>query len=197
MAPSDTVLDAYWQTPPMARYAFITLLLNTSTLLTHILRNFATIAFTLSIAVYFGGVPWDWFFHHPYYLWQIPPQIWRLVTTFLVTAPGLGILFDTYFLYRYLSDLEVGHPRFPRKEDVLWYLMFVGGTILVSRNENACPKTSSLHDCFVHPSNICPDSAIASTAITVPGIEEDYPCTSSNPHIRNLGLLAVWAWWDV
>lgn len=111
MAPSDSVLDAYWQTPPMA-------------------RTFATTAFVLSVAIYFGGLPFDWFFHHPYFIWQIPPQIWRFVTTFLVTGPGLGMLFDSYFIYRYTSDLELGHPRFPHKEDLLWYMIFVGGSIL-------------------------------------------------------------------
>ncbi|KAI9149216.1 Derlin-2 [Paramyrothecium foliicola] len=109
-SPSESVIDAYWQTPPMARI-------------------FSTTVFVLSTAIHFGLMPSTWFVHHPYFLWQIPPQIWRVVTTYFVTS-GLGILFDTYFSYRYLSELEVGHPRFPRKEDLLWYLIFVGGTVL-------------------------------------------------------------------
>jgi hypothetical protein len=122
MAPSDSVLDAYWQTPPIA-------------------RTLATITFTLSISIYFFGVPWYWFFWHPEHFWQIPPEIWRFVTTFLVTPPKLGILFDTYFIYRYTSEIESGHPRFPRKEDVLWYIMFVSGCILVSFDDEC------LHTC--------------------------------------------------
>lgn len=61
---------------------------------------------------------------------MFPPQIWRFFTAFLITEKNLGILFDTYFLYMYLSQLEVG--RFSRKEDLIWYLLVVGATILVS-----------------------------------------------------------------
>jgi len=31
------------------------------------------------------------------FLWKMPPQIWRLVTSFLITSKDLGIIFDTYF----------------------------------------------------------------------------------------------------
>lgn len=68
----------------------------------------------------------------PQFLFQIPPQIWRLGTNFLLTGPQLGLLFDTYFLYHYLTALEVGNPRFARREDVIWYLMFVCTVITVS-----------------------------------------------------------------
>jgi hypothetical protein len=171
MAPSDTVIDAYWQTPPMARY-------------------FASITFVVSVCGHFGLLPLWWFVHHPPFLWQIPPQIWRLVTTYFITDGGLGILFDTYFLYRYMTELEVGNPRFPRKEDLLWYLIFVGGTILVSLlGRDDCGLASRVTTCVTTPQNICPDSVSVSTAITVPGIEEDYPYTSDSPLIRKIGLL--------
>jgi len=109
---ADSLMDAYWQAPPLA-------------------RSFATAAFALSVSVLFGILPGSWFIFHRLYLWQIPPQIWRIVTTFFLTGPGLGLLFDTYFSYMYLSQLEIGNPRFPRREDVIWYLMFVSGVILV------------------------------------------------------------------
>ncbi|KAF7561300.1 hypothetical protein G7046_g2842 [Stylonectria norvegica] len=109
---SEQIMDAYWQTPPMARTA-------------------ASITFPLSVAIHLHFVSGYWFIWSPAYLWKIPPQLWRPVTSFLITNPDLGILFDTYFLYHYLSQLEVGNARFPRKADLLWYLMFVSGTILM------------------------------------------------------------------
>lgn len=83
----------------------------------------------------------------PQFLFQIPPQIWRLGTNFLLTGPQLGLLFDTYFLYHYLTALEVGNPRFARREDVIWYLMFVCTVITVScycRCFDSPPKTTML-----------------------------------------------------
>ncbi|KAI8241752.1 hypothetical protein K4K56_001905 [Colletotrichum sp. SAR 10_98] len=100
------MLDAYWQAPPIA-------------------RTLATAAFLTSVSVVLGFVSPYWFIFMPDYLFKIPPQIWRLGTNFLLTGPQLGLLFDTYFLYTYLTALEVGNPRFPRREDVVWYLMFV------------------------------------------------------------------------
>ncbi|KAL1895210.1 hypothetical protein Sste5346_005355 [Sporothrix stenoceras] len=39
--------------------------------------------------------------------------------------PKLGMLLDPYFLYSYLSQLEVGNARFARREDLIWYLSFI------------------------------------------------------------------------
>ncbi|CCF47298.1 centromere/microtubule-binding protein cbf5 [Colletotrichum higginsianum] len=99
-------LDVYWQAPPVA-------------------RTFATAAFVTSLSVLLGIVKAYWFIFLPDFLFQFPPQIWRFGTNFLLTGPQLGLLFDTYFLYTYLTALEIGNPRFARREDVIWYLMFV------------------------------------------------------------------------
>ncbi|KAL3957679.1 hypothetical protein ACCO45_008257 [Purpureocillium lilacinum] len=108
---ADLSLDSYWQLPPLS-------------------RTLATATFGISLAVHTGLLPGWWFVWAPRFLWMFPPQIWRFATAFLITGPNLGLLFDTYFLYSYLSQLEIGNPRFPRKEDLIWYLMFVGGTIM-------------------------------------------------------------------
>lgn len=46
------------------------------------------------------------------WIFKFPPELWRVVSAFLVTGPGLGIIFDTYFcifsilsLYSYHSKL--------------------------------------------------------------------------------------------
>ncbi|KAF6836166.1 DER1-like family member protein (centromere/microtubule-binding protein CBF5) [Colletotrichum plurivorum] len=100
------LLDTYWQAPPIA-------------------RTVATVAFVTSLSVLLGIVNAYYLIFVPEYLFKFPPQIWRFGTNFLLTGPQLGLLFDTYFLYHYLTALEVGNPRFQRREDVVWYLMFV------------------------------------------------------------------------
>jgi Derlin-2/3 len=95
-------------------------------------RNIATCAFVVSLGILLGMLPSGYFIYHTFFILRFPPQIWRFATSFLITGSGLGLLFDTYFLYTYLSQMEVGNPRFPRKEDLIWYLVFVCGTILVS-----------------------------------------------------------------
>ena len=85
----------------------------------------------LSLGVHLGLVSASPFYWFPPALFGFPPQVWRLVTPFLVTGPMLGIPFDTYWLYRYLTQLETGHAKFPNTSDLVWYLMFVGGIIQV------------------------------------------------------------------
>jgi Derlin-2/3 len=100
-------------------------------LLTIVCRTVAATAFATSLGIHFGVLPYKYFIFHTFYIFKFPPEPWRFVTSFLITGSGLSLLFDTYFLYQYLSQLEVGNPRFSRKEDLIWYLTFVSGTILV------------------------------------------------------------------
>lgn len=73
----------------------------------------------------------QWFYFHYLEIFKFPPEIWRFVTSFLLTGPKLGIVMDTYFIFQYLSQLETTHPKFNRKEDLLWYLVFCGLVIVV------------------------------------------------------------------
>lgn len=41
------------------------------------------------------------------------------------------VLSDRQTAYTYLSQIEMTNPKFNKKEDVLWYLMTVGGFIIV------------------------------------------------------------------
>ncbi|KAB5575670.1 Der1-like family-domain-containing protein [Coniochaeta sp. 2T2.1] len=77
-----------------------------------------------------GLVSFRWFYFAPSALFQIPPGIWRPFTNFFITQPKIGLLLDPYFTYQYMRQLEVGNLRFPRKEDVLWYLLTVGTMII-------------------------------------------------------------------
>lgn len=109
---ADQWVEAYWRLPSVS-------------------RTMATAAFLTSVGVYTSLIPGYWIVFHPQFLWRFPPQIWRFFTAFLLTGPELSMLFDTYFVYSYLSQLEAGNPRFSRKEDLLWYLTFCGGTIMM------------------------------------------------------------------
>lgn len=197
------MLDAYWQAPPIA-------------------RTLATAAFVTSVSVVLGFVSPYWFIFMPDYLFKIPPQIWRLGTNFLLTGPQLGLLFDTYFLYTYLTALEVGNPRFPRREDVVWYLMFVCTVITVSHLSSlpCCHGSLSLPNTSIIVWKVPPMYHIRErstreekksllhllylpaqwipTAVAVPGTEGDYPHGAvQSTSIRFRTVLVAWAWWDV
>ncbi|KAH8882847.1 hypothetical protein GQ53DRAFT_733400 [Thozetella sp. PMI_491] len=106
------IMDAYWAAPPLA-------------------RNMATAVLITSIGVHMGFLPYHWLYFTADRLWMLPPEIWRPFTSFLLSSPQLGIILDPYFTFQYLSQLELGNPKFPNKEDVLWYIFTVGGLIVV------------------------------------------------------------------
>lgn len=84
-------------------------------------------------------IPIQWFYFHYYEIFKFPPEIWRFVTSFLLTGPKLGIVMDTYFVFQYLSQLETAHPKFNRREDLLWYVVFCGFVIVVSLDAHHHP----------------------------------------------------------
>ncbi|KAI9742018.1 MAG: hypothetical protein M1834_000407 [Cirrosporium novae-zelandiae] len=107
-------MDVFWAAPPVSRT------LTAATLLTSCLAHSGIL--DIRFLIFYS--PW---------IFQIPPQLWRLFTPFLVTGGGLGILFDTYFLYTYGSELEKNSSsRFPQPGDFFTYICFVALTILFS-----------------------------------------------------------------
>jgi len=110
---AEVSLDAFWRTPPIT-------------------RTFATAVFVTSVGAHvFGVIPYSWLYFEEDRLFRLPPEIWRLVTNFFLSAPKWDILMAPYFVYQYLSVLETASPRFRRKEDVIWYLIVVGGLIIL------------------------------------------------------------------
>lgn len=159
----------------------------------------------MSIGIVLGMLNSNTFIFHQFFILRFPPQIWRFATSFLITGSGLGLLFDTYFLYSYLSQMEYGNARFPRKADLIWYLLFVCGTILVSSYARVFafhgPSCTTFMEQLCVPINtkhlfILPGQSNDPTTVTVPETEEDYPCTSISP-LSLSDCSAVWAWWDV
>ncbi|KAL7625230.1 hypothetical protein AAE478_004445 [Parahypoxylon ruwenzoriense] len=95
-----------------------------------IARTVATAVFLCSVGVFTGMLSSYPFFFHYSLLFKFPPAVYRLVTSFLLTGDGLSVLFDTYFVFTYLSQLEKNSSKFPKKEDLIWYLMFTGSVII-------------------------------------------------------------------
>lgn len=125
-------------------------------------RTFATCVLATSIACYLGFMPFGWVYFDYTKLFSLPPHIWRLVTSFFLTEPQLGVIMDTYFVFQYASQLETAHPKFGRKEDFLWYLVFCG-TVIIVRYPG--PQTHvlvfpALPMPQLHTSYICPDSEV-------------------------------------
>ncbi|KAI9714734.1 MAG: hypothetical protein M1820_000023 [Bogoriella megaspora] len=84
----------------------------------------------MSVAVHTGFLDgrliilwWPWIF-------KIMPEIWRIFSSFILTGPQLGMIFDPYFLFTYGSSLERDSPRFNQPGDFFTYLTFIWAVIL-------------------------------------------------------------------
>ncbi len=75
---SSEIMSAYWATPPIA-------------------RTLATAIFVTSVLARVKLISGYWILFHESFLFAFPPQVWRLVTNFLIAGPGLGIIMDPYF----------------------------------------------------------------------------------------------------
>lgn len=67
------------------------------------------------------------------YIFKFPfPEVWRLVTPFLLTGGGFNALWDMYMFWTYTTQLELNSPRFTKPGDFAIYVFFVAVTIVVS-----------------------------------------------------------------
>ncbi|TKA77237.1 hypothetical protein B0A49_00778 [Cryomyces minteri] len=109
----NTGMDIFWAAPPVSRTL--------------------TAAVVLTSAAVYGGLLSGMrvVFYRPWIL-TLFPQLWRLVTPFLLTGPKLGMILDPYFLYTYGSSLETESARFTQPGDFFVYLVFVCSTILLT-----------------------------------------------------------------
>ncbi|CAD0090275.1 unnamed protein product [Aureobasidium vineae] len=111
---SPSLADAFWAAPPIART------LTAATLVLSI--NFWMLP--IINPGYFVFVP-----RSVFKLWV--PQVWRLVTAFLITSPKLGLIMDPYFLFTYCKALEVDSGRFSQPGDLFVALVFNCSVILI------------------------------------------------------------------
>ncbi|TGJ73234.1 hypothetical protein EYR41_000343 [Orbilia oligospora] len=94
-------------------------------------RFYAGVTLILSLSVHVFGLlsPYKVLWHPMFIMSHMPPQLWRIFSSFFLTSKDLGILFDTYTIYKYGLDLETIH--FNTSGDFLWYLLFNGTVILL------------------------------------------------------------------
>ena len=224
-AATMSAADMFWAAPPIARYttppssSVQKLASNANN------RTITAAAVLISIPGHLIGVPslLSMIFIPPYiFTLRMFPQVWRLVTSFLITGPQLGMILDPYFLFTYCSNLETTASRFSQPGDFFVYLMFCAVIILVCRatatrdvrvfrlspamtwpsasgsKSNAPPvasvtKPSSLsHFLICLSTNLVYLPVQPSLAVTVPGNEGDYPCTVQRAHHSQSIQEALW-----
>ncbi|KAK2732477.1 centromere/microtubule-binding protein cbf5 [Onygenales sp. PD_40] len=94
-------------------------------------RTLTAAAFAQSLLVHGGLMNVQLVLFHLPWIFKIFPDVWRLVTPFLLTGPGFDFIFDLYFLYKYATGLERDSPRFPLPGDFFIYIVFVGTVIMI------------------------------------------------------------------
>lgn len=117
------------------------------------------------------------------YLLKFPfPELWRLVTPFLLTGGGFNALWDMYMFWTYATQLELNSPRFSQPGDFATYVGFVAISILVSRLSGRLFLFT--HLVFLPGQNPVSD--------TVPGGEEENPYVAYCPIIRKIQKGCMW-----
>ncbi|KAL1995302.1 hypothetical protein VTN49DRAFT_1489 [Thermomyces lanuginosus] len=106
-------MDVFWAAPPIS-------------------RTLTALALVESVLIHAGILnPRLIIFYAPRLLTWFP-EIWRLVTPFLLTGPGFQMFYDLYFLYTYSSQLEVNSSRFNQPGDFFVYVVFLFAVILAT-----------------------------------------------------------------
>jgi hypothetical protein len=153
-------------------------------------RTFTAITVVLSLGVILGALSDKTFAYYPLYVYKFPPEIWRCVTGFMITGSGMSFLFQSYHLYIYMSQLEVGNPRFSKTEDFIWYLMCVGGAILVGPIAVLITNVPVPLVRQYSPSYICPDSALPLQLSRFLEMRKITPALRAGPTFANLGSVS-------
>jgi hypothetical protein len=127
----------------------------------------------------------SWIIFHKSYLWQLPPEIWRLATSFLLTGPGFNFVFDLYFTWVYGTGLELNSPRFTQPGDFFTFVVFLAAVILVSNHLCTVSTAFITHlDISARP--------VTLLAGSVPEDEGDYPCGACSSVIRKNPKDCMW-----
>ncbi|KAE9372521.1 hypothetical protein N431DRAFT_243181 [Stipitochalara longipes BDJ] len=105
------MLQYFWDAPPIA-------------------RTLALTTFIFSLLVYTGALPYHYFDFVPQSFLQLPPEVWRLFTPFILTESRVGVLYEPFFLYIYAAKNEAASPKFLQRADFITYIGFVCSIIL-------------------------------------------------------------------
>jgi len=108
-----SAMDAFWAAPPVSRTITAAIVVVTLATWMSILNIYYVVFLRYKIFQLFV------------------PEIWRLVTPFLITGPQLGLIFDPYFLFTYGKALETGSVYLNQPGDFFTYLVFVCAVIVL------------------------------------------------------------------
>ncbi|KAF9251607.1 hypothetical protein DTO013E5_3966 [Penicillium roqueforti] len=107
-------MDAFWAAPP-------------------VIRTLTALTVVQSALMYSGLVSFYWALFVPSLIFSWRPQIFRLVTPFLLTGPRLSFIFDLILMYRYGSAAE----RSMAPGEFFIYLLFVAFSIMARESTPA------------------------------------------------------------
>lgn len=102
-------MDVFWAAPPVT-------------------RTLTALTLVQSALMYGGLLGFYWAPFLPSLIFSWRPQIYRLVTPFLLTGPKLGFFFDLYIMYHYGSAAE----KSMAPGEFLIYLLFVAFSIMLT-----------------------------------------------------------------
>lgn len=93
-------MDMYWAAPPVSRYAMLFVLAYYRRKVAFLMlmsRTLTALTLTTSFLVYGRLLDYSRIIFYLPWIFKFPPELWRIFSSFWLTSPGLGILFDTYF----------------------------------------------------------------------------------------------------
>ncbi|GCB24746.1 centromere/microtubule-binding protein cbf5 [Aspergillus awamori] len=126
-------MDQFWAAPPVT-------------------RTLTALTFLQSILVHGGLLSGYYVLFLRRLVFKTLPEIWRLFSPFMITGPGLSLIFDLYFMFTYGSRLETESPRFSAPGDFFTYVSFVASIIMLTAGclLNSVIFTSALIMAFVY-----------------------------------------------
>ncbi|KAJ5248497.1 hypothetical protein N7524_012457 [Penicillium chrysogenum] len=119
-------MDVFWAAPPVT-------------------RTLTALTLVQSALMYGGLLGFYWAPFLPSLIFSWRPQIYRLVTPFLLTGPKLGFFFDLYIMYHYGSAAE----KSMAPGEFLIYLLFVAFSIMLRNLAESVPEGEGKHPASV------------------------------------------------
>ncbi|KAI1611918.1 Der1-like family-domain-containing protein [Exophiala viscosa] len=106
------IMDRFWSAPPVSRTIVAAMFVESALVHSGLVNGMRVVFYTPSI-------------------FKFPPELWRILSSFLLTGGGLSFLFDLYFMFTYASGLELTSSRFSQPGDFFTYVLFLATVILV------------------------------------------------------------------
>ena len=89
------IMDRFWNSPPVTRYVFSSLLRCARLIFSD--RTIVAAMFVESALVHSGLINYMRVIYFTPLLFKFPPELWRLLSSFILTGGGFNFVFDLYF----------------------------------------------------------------------------------------------------